>query len=227
MWLQVREVYERAIANVPPAPEKRYWQRYIYLWINYALWEELEAEDPARTRDVYRACLDLMPHSTFTFAKVWVHLLMAQPNDCADIIAEFFTSSNTIAQMSAQTFQVHHSHLNKHVLLSTVIGSPLDFLRKGCIHLEGFKSAADADLACRCGFQIWIMAAQFEVRQLQLGAARKLLGRAIGQCPKAKLFRGYIELELQLGAIERVRTLLPARFRHFTTAALADPDCSM
>jgi len=28
----VREVYERAIANVPPAQEKRYWQRYIYLW---------------------------------------------------------------------------------------------------------------------------------------------------------------------------------------------------
>ena len=40
---QVREVYERAIANVPPAPEKRYWQRYIYLWVKYALWEELEA----------------------------------------------------------------------------------------------------------------------------------------------------------------------------------------
>ena len=37
------QVYERAIANVPPAPEKRYWQRYIYLWLKYALWEELEA----------------------------------------------------------------------------------------------------------------------------------------------------------------------------------------
>ncbi|KAK9915014.1 hypothetical protein WJX75_003619 [Coccomyxa subellipsoidea] len=120
---RVREVYERAIANVPPAAEKRYWQRYIYLWINYALWEELEAEDPARTREVYKACIDLMPHTAFTFAK------------------------------------------------------------------------------------IWIMAAHFEVRQMQLGAARRLLGRAIGQCPKAKLFRAYIELELQMGAIERVRTL--------------------
>ena len=38
------QVYERAIANIPPAPEKRYWQRYIYLWINYALFEELEAK---------------------------------------------------------------------------------------------------------------------------------------------------------------------------------------
>ncbi|KAI8002533.1 Crooked neck-like protein 1 [Camellia lanceoleosa] len=33
---KTREVYERAIANVPPVEEKRYWQRYIYLWINYA-----------------------------------------------------------------------------------------------------------------------------------------------------------------------------------------------
>ena len=65
-----RQVYERAIANIPPAPEKRYWQRYIYLWINYALFEELEAQDMDRTREVYRACLKLIPHKAFTFAKV-------------------------------------------------------------------------------------------------------------------------------------------------------------
>lgn len=40
----VREVYERAIANVPPIQEKRHWKRYIYLWVNYALYEELEAK---------------------------------------------------------------------------------------------------------------------------------------------------------------------------------------
>ncbi|EPY73299.1 crooked neck-like 1 protein-like protein [Camelus ferus] len=40
----VREVYERAVAHVPPVPEKRHWRRYIYLWVNYALYEELEAK---------------------------------------------------------------------------------------------------------------------------------------------------------------------------------------
>ena len=39
-----REVYERAVANVPPAPDKRLWRRYIYLWIYYAVFEELVAE---------------------------------------------------------------------------------------------------------------------------------------------------------------------------------------
>lgn len=133
------QVFERAISNVPPAPEKRYWQRYIYLWIKYALFEELEAgeslrlglsgrmvsgcwrvkgvgeggqragvgsigacsqhsgllaspatahglpqpappttapclfvgaEDGERAREVYRACLKLIPHKLFTFGKV-------------------------------------------------------------------------------------------------------------------------------------------------------------
>ena len=63
------------MAQVPPALEKRYWQRYIYLWICYALFEELEAEDPVRTREVYRTCLKLIPHDLFTFAKVRRDLL--------------------------------------------------------------------------------------------------------------------------------------------------------
>ncbi|CAJ1927419.1 unnamed protein product [Sphenostylis stenocarpa] len=120
---RIREVYERAIANVPPAEEKRYWQRYIYLWINYALYEELDAGDAERTRDVYRECLNQIPHHKFSFAK------------------------------------------------------------------------------------IWLLAAQFEIRQLNLKAARQILGNAIGKAPKDKIFKKYIEIELQLGNIDRCRKL--------------------
>ncbi|KAE8601163.1 hypothetical protein XENTR_v10013561 [Xenopus tropicalis] len=119
----VREVYERAIANVPPTKEKRHWKRYIYLWINYALYEELEAKDPERTRQVYQACLELIPHKKFTFAK------------------------------------------------------------------------------------IWLMYSQFEVRQKNLPFARRALGTSIGKSPKNKLFKGYIELELQLREFDRCRKL--------------------
>ena len=41
---EIRDSYERAIANVPPLAEKRSWRRYIYLWINYAIFEELQAK---------------------------------------------------------------------------------------------------------------------------------------------------------------------------------------
>lgn len=51
------------------------------------------------------------------------------------------------------------------------------------------------------------MAAQFEIRQHRLDAARKILGMALGLCPKDKLFTSYITLELQLGQFERCRQL--------------------
>ena len=55
--------------------------------------------------------------------------------------------------------------------------------------------------------KIWLLAAQFEIRQKHLTAARQILGNAIGKAPKDKIFRSYIEIELQLGNIDRCRTL--------------------
>eukprot|EP00976_Prorocentrum_cordatum_P015967 320168-Prorocentrum_minimum.AAC.2 len=51
------------------------------------------------------------------------------------------------------------------------------------------------------------MAAQFEIRQKQLASARKILGLAIGTAPKSKIFKTYINIELQLGNVDRCRTL--------------------
>ena len=41
---RVREVYERAVSHVPPGQEKRHWRRYIFLWLDYALFEEIETK---------------------------------------------------------------------------------------------------------------------------------------------------------------------------------------
>jgi crooked neck len=68
----VRGVYERAVANIPLINQKRHWCRYIYLWIYYAIYEELLAEDVGRAREVYRTCLKIIPHKDFTFAKIWI-----------------------------------------------------------------------------------------------------------------------------------------------------------
>ncbi|XP_057304326.1 crooked neck-like protein 1 [Hydractinia symbiolongicarpus] len=119
----IREVYERAIANIPPVQEKKHWRRYIYLWIMYALFEELHAKDEDRTRQVYKACLEVIPHKKFTFAK------------------------------------------------------------------------------------IWLFYAQFEIRRKNLKAARIAMGTGIGKCPKNKLFREYISIELQLREFDRCRKL--------------------
>lgn len=69
---RVRDVYERAIAQIPPTQEKRHWRRYIYLWIFYALFEEMDVKDIERARQIYQECLKLIPHKKFTFAKIWL-----------------------------------------------------------------------------------------------------------------------------------------------------------
>lgn len=120
---RVRDVYERAIAQMPPSHEKRHWRRYVYLWIFYAMYEELNARDGDRAQEVYEEALKIVPHKKFTIAK------------------------------------------------------------------------------------LWILKAQFHLRRQELDKARKTLGMAIGMCPKNKLFRAYIEMELKLFEFVRCRTL--------------------
>jgi crooked neck len=69
----VRDTYERAVANVPPSQEKDDWRRYIYLWVYYAVYEELTNKDLVRASEVYDACLSLIPHKKFSFAKIWIN----------------------------------------------------------------------------------------------------------------------------------------------------------
>lgn len=70
---KIRDVYERAISNFPPGMEKRFWKRYIYLWISYALYEEVTAKDYERARQIWNTCLSHIPHQYFSFSKIWIH----------------------------------------------------------------------------------------------------------------------------------------------------------
>eukprot|EP00435_Cladocopium_sp_Y103_P010981 s264_g2.t2 len=68
---RIRETYERAVGNKPPVMQKRFWRRYIYLWIYFALFEELQTGDIEKARAVYDALLKVVPHKQFSFAKIW------------------------------------------------------------------------------------------------------------------------------------------------------------
>jgi crooked neck len=96
---------------------------YIYLWIYYAIYEEMTNRDLNRALDVYKTCLDIIPHNKFSFSKIWLY------------------------------------------------------------------------------------AAKLYIRKNDLTSARKLLGRAIGQCGKERFYTQYIDIELSLGEIDRCRIL--------------------
>lgn len=70
---RIRATYERAVQQRPLRGTKRAWQRYIYLWMRYAVWEELGAKNQERASAVYRACLASIPqHTVFSFGKLWL-----------------------------------------------------------------------------------------------------------------------------------------------------------
>jgi len=68
---KVREIYERSIARVPPVSDKKYWRRYIYLWLFYAQFEEIVGEDFSRVRNVYETAIKLMESQNIFSTKIF------------------------------------------------------------------------------------------------------------------------------------------------------------
>lgn len=67
----IRQIYERAVLNIPQGTKVE-WKRYIFLWLNYALFEEVTANDNQKAKLIFERVLKLIPHQNFTFSKVWL-----------------------------------------------------------------------------------------------------------------------------------------------------------
>ena len=190
---KIREVYERAIANIPLAVIKDAWRRYIYLWINYALFEELIAQDITRTGIVYEECLKVIPHGFFTFGKIWI--------------------------MNAH-YLIRNGNLDKaRKLLGTAIGKhPKKSVFKAYIELEQTLGEIDR---CRKLYEkmlevfpdscyAWIHYATLESNVEEIERARALYELAVSQelqdDPDA-LWKSYIEFEFEHKEYGLVRKL--------------------
>ncbi|SMN21627.1 similar to Saccharomyces cerevisiae YLR117C CLF1 Member of the NineTeen Complex (NTC) that contains Prp19p and stabilizes U6 snRNA in catalytic forms of the spliceosome containing U2 [Maudiozyma saulgeensis] len=69
-------VFERAVTTSIPNQKRvknAQWRRYIYLWIRYFTFMELDKNDVEGCRILYKRCLNkIVPHSAFTFSKIWI-----------------------------------------------------------------------------------------------------------------------------------------------------------
>jgi crooked neck len=152
------------------------------------------AEDVERTREVYRACLKLIPHRAFTFSKIWI--------------------------MAAQ-FEIRQLRLDA---ARKILGMGIGMCPK-----VGAGSGLGADCrtcASHVALRMWRAEAARCCSWCKAAAppAAPFLcfgfWRSLDWCPplnsqpplhptlpQDKLFKSYIEMELQLGAIERCRTL--------------------
>ncbi len=194
-----REVYERAIANVPLSNEKKFWRQYIYLWIYYALYEELVAKDYERTRQVYETCLDIIPHKEFTFSKLWI--------------------------MYAK-FEVRQGNLSAaRKALGTAIGKcPKPKTFKGYIEFELQLREFDRCRKlyekflehCVSNCQTWIKYAELETILGDIDRARAIYELAVNQpvmdMPEV-LWKSYVDFESELEEFEKVRDLYKRSLR--------------
>ncbi|KAM3319894.1 hypothetical protein P3S67_007094 [Capsicum chacoense] len=197
---RIREVYGRAIANVPPAEQKRYWKRYIYLWINYAVYEELDAQDMERTRSVYRECLKVISHQKFSFAKIWLFA----------------------AQFEIRQFRLKEARL----LLGEAIGrAPKDKIFKKYIEIELHFGNIDH---CRKLYEkylawspencyAWSKFAELERSLYEKERVRAIFEFAIDQSAVLMpelLWKAYINFEISEGEFERTRALYERLLNH-------------
>lgn len=188
----IRELYERAIVNIPIIEEKKYWKRYIYFFINYALFEELETNDIKRIKSIYKKILDLIPHKKFTFSKLWI------------LYSQFLIRQKDLKQARLNYGQniglnpcekVFQSYIELELQLNN-----LDRCRKLYEkQIECFPNSSKA----------WINYAEFEESLEEHERAKGILECAINQVvdmPET-VWKIYINLEIKDGNYNKVRKL--------------------
>jgi crooked neck len=190
---EIRDIYERAIANLPQQPEKKYWQRYIYLWIRYAVYEELTNNDVERTRQIYQQCINVIPHKKFSFDKIW--LLYSK-------------------------FEIRNGSLQK---ARKILGQGLGLSGKPKVYREYIEIEKKLKEFDRCRIlyekllenypelpQGWIDYAMMEQQLGDDDRARAIFELAISQ-PEMEMpelvWRKYIDFETEIGEYERARKL--------------------
>ncbi|CAB9511183.1 Crooked neck-like protein 1 [Seminavis robusta] len=218
---RVRETFERAVSHVPPYPdEKDPWRRYIYVWIYYAVYEELTCQDGDRAAQVYQACLSMIPHDKFTFAKIWiqaakVHVRLKQVDKARKLLGR------AIGTLSKHTPQKTAKIFTEYIALELALGE-VDRCRS--LYTQYLKvlpaqSSAWTDYAtleqnvgetdrCRALLelaiqqesldmpeQVWKHYIDFEIAEQEHAKARNLYSRLLEMTGHVKVWISYAQFE--------------------------------
>uniref|UniRef100_A0A6A7G2M1 Crooked neck-like protein 1 n=1 Tax=Hirondellea gigas TaxID=1518452 RepID=A0A6A7G2M1_9CRUS len=231
---RIRDVYERSISQLPPLKEKRYWRRYIYLWIRYAIFEELTAKDIDRARSVYAKCCEHIPHEEFTFAKVW--LMRAN----LEIRAKDLTSARKILGESLGRCpkpKLYWGYIEIETKLLEIercrklYQKFLEFAPDNCLAWSSFAKLEESSGETARARQIFELAIEqqaldmpeniwkdyidFEIKVEELDRAKDLYERLLERTKNVKVWRSYALFEAQRGAIDVARGIYEKADVHF------------
>merc|ERR1711976_706994 len=214
----IRETYERAISSKPIISDKTLWRRYIYLFIKYALFEELKQNNFERVREIYQLCLDqVIPNHLFTFGKIWI--LYAE----FEIRRRNFQKAKLILSRGVE--QTYKKNVFKKYVDILISFKEIDNCRKLYEQWLNFYPE-DTDS--------WINFAILEQKLLEYSRVRSILDLAISQKSlnfPERIWKFFIDFEINQESYEKVRELylrLLEKTKHFRIwISFAQFECSI
>lgn len=191
---EVRDIYERAVANVPQnRRDKNCWRRYVYLWIYYATFEELVVKDRDRAFKVYEFVINnLIPHDKFTFAKLWLlaaklQIRMGNIDRARDIM------NKSLKRCPKR--RLFRGYIDLEIQLR-------DFNKCRQLYQRFIERAPDDS-------SVWIEFAEFESILGESARARAIYEAAIRRInDKPDLWKAYIDFEQEQEEFENVEKLM-------------------
>ncbi|CEM33045.1 unnamed protein product [Vitrella brassicaformis CCMP3155] len=231
---RIREVYERAVANLPPAPEKRFWKRYIYLWLYYALFEEMQTGDMEKARQVYRKALDLVPHQSFSFAKLWTlfaefEVRQLNIDRARKIYGEAIArcgKEKIFEKYAALELQLGNIDRCRKIYAQFVSMQPHNpkawtaFVELETAAEEHDRARGLCELAIRQEVMdrpelVWKCYIDMETTLGELERARRLYEQLLEKTQHFKVYRGYSEFEYRhAGSMEKARQVIQKGLEH-------------
>ena len=243
----VREVYERAVAQVPPGDtgEKEHWKRYIYLWIYYATYEELTNRDLERASEIYQTCLDrVIPHKKFSFAKVWIYAAKLQ------IRRNNLTAARKLLGKAIGMCKGKESIFKEYITIEMSLGeidrcralynNYLKAMPQNCEawtkYAELEKSLGESD-RCRAILSLavsqpsldmpevlWKSFIDFEIEEGEASNARKLYERLLEKTSHVKVWISYAQFEAgDIGdGMSKARTILRKAYNELKEEGLKE-----
>jgi len=238
----IRERYEMAVECKPLVEEKRYWRRYIYLWIKYALFEELITKDYDRARKIYDFCLkNVIPHEQFTFGKVWIlyaefEVRRKNLQRAKQILGEAIgkTEKKNVIKRYIEILVLLQESDNCRImyqkwleLYPADVEGWIDYATMERKLQEANRVRSILDLATRqqtldAPERVWKFYIDFEIEQEEHDKARSLYEKLLARTKNVHVWISFVQFECSIDQPEAARTIFERAERYFKIEAAHD-----
>ncbi|KAI0463954.1 hypothetical protein LJB42_002963 [Komagataella kurtzmanii] len=201
-FARVRALYKYGMDHLTGEKRNRLFEQYTIFEKQYGNREGIEETIMQKRKMKYE---QLLSENPYDYDNWWLYIeLLEGYNDTTELLEQTYNKIlDTVPQSHSKPDWEKYIYLWLKYLFVTELESKDTSKAR-----EGYKKLISLIPHKKLTFaKAWTNYAYFEVRQDDLPQARKILGQSLGLCPKRKLFKSYIAMELKLKEFDRVRKL--------------------